>query len=64
LSWIVENKEWLFSGIGVIVITTIIGFIFNKKNPQQSIKSGDCSHNYQGGRDVNINIGDSKNEKK
>ncbi len=25
------NKEWIFSGIGVLIISTIIGIIFNKK---------------------------------
>jgi hypothetical protein len=63
MNWIFENKEWLFSGIGVIIISTILGFFLNKRKPQQSIKSGDFSHNFQSGRDLNIKIGDSDNEK-
>ena len=27
MEWILNNKEWLFSGIGVVLITTILNFI-------------------------------------
>lgn len=29
--WINENKEWLFSGIGVLIISNILSFFFGKK---------------------------------
>ena len=37
LKWIFENKEWLFSGIGVVIIAPIIRMVLrkNKKKSQQ-----------------------------
>lgn len=32
LQWFIDNKEWVFSGLGVAIIGTIIGFF--KKNPE------------------------------
>lgn len=57
MNWIIENKEWIFSGIGVF----ILGFIFtifkkkNKKNRSIKMKqkSGSNSTNIQIGRDYN-----------
>jgi LPXTG-motif cell wall-anchored protein len=63
MHWIFDNKEWIFSGIGVLAISTMGGFIFRKKKPQQSIKSGKFSQNFQSGRDLNIKIGNFDNEK-
>ncbi len=62
MEWIIQNKDWLFSGIGVVIITGIIGFFFKRKkhktNPKQSIKSGDKSYNIQGGKNGKVTIGD------
>ena len=30
-NWIWQNKEWLFSGLGVILLTNIGSFIWGKK---------------------------------
>lgn len=42
IDWIVENQEWIFSGIGVTLLLGIIGFIckrFTKKsNEEKTIK--------------------------
>ncbi|MBM7835700.1 hypothetical protein [Clostridium sardiniense] len=60
MKWIIENKEWLFSGIGVTILVAIIG-IFIKKRVDgkivQTINSGNNSTNIQGGENVNIKIG-------
>ncbi|AOY53363.1 hypothetical protein [Clostridium perfringens] len=64
MEWIIENKEWLFSGIGVTILVAIAGlFIRNKRDGKnvQTIKSGDNSTNIQGGEKVNINIGGKDN---
>jgi len=64
LEWIIENKEWLFSGIGVTILVAIAGlFIRNKRDGKnvQTIKSGDNSTNIQSGEKVNINIGGKDN---
>ncbi len=34
LDWIIENKEWVFSGVGVAIVTTIIGFLIKKQKPE------------------------------
>lgn len=60
LEWILNNKDWLFSGIGVSIISVL--FIMFKKKGGQNINSGNNSTNIQGGDDMNINFGDKKNE--
>jgi len=63
-AWVVSNKEWLFSGIGVMVFTLIAQVIFKKTNASstQTIRSGDGSTNVQGGRDVNIGTRKENND--
>lgn len=65
LDWIADNK--VFSGIGGVVLTILAGIIgsFIKKKrdesqPSQTITSGNNSNNIQGGKDVNVTIGDKK----
>jgi len=57
MEWILENKEWIFSGLGVAVLSSII-LLFKKKRDSinQTQKSGDNSLNYQAGRDLNIDV--------
>jgi hypothetical protein len=31
ISWILENKQWIFSGIGVFIISGIVAIIFRSK---------------------------------
>ncbi|WP_461633703.1 hypothetical protein [Labilibaculum euxinus] len=40
MNYILENKEWIFSGIGVLIISLIISLIlyFSKKKKQNQIK--------------------------
>ena len=53
LDWINENKEWLFSGVGVTLfatITTIVALVFRRKRiakPGQQQSSGQGSVNIQ-----------------
>jgi len=56
ISFLSENKEWLFSGGGLLLLTWIFRVIFRKKETAstQSIRSGDGATNIQSGRDVNI----------
>lgn len=35
INWIDENKEWLFSGIGIVVASLIIKFFFNRNRKNQ-----------------------------
>lgn len=31
MNWIIENKEWLFSGVGVAIVAALISFFWKKK---------------------------------
>jgi len=55
-AWVIDNKQWLFSGVGVVVVTLMGRLIFKKRyaSSTQTIRSGDSSTNVQAGRDVNI----------
>jgi len=56
LEWIMENKEWLFSGVGVAFFVALIRGVKNQSNKQVQ-KGGDGSVNIQVGGDVNIKKG-------
>ncbi len=49
IDYLIQNKEWIFGGIGVAVISWFFIRNSNKKNMSQ--KSGDHSTNIQVGRD-------------
>lgn len=53
MEWIIANKEWVFSGIGVFAISLIIGITLRHKHVQKQ-RSGANSRNLQSGRDINI----------
>lgn len=57
MEWINENKEWIFSGVGVIVISAIINAIFKgkkRKRLTQNQNSGKNSTNIQAGGDIKL----------
>ncbi|MFA5494233.1 MAG: hypothetical protein WC247_05600 [Porticoccaceae bacterium] len=56
LAWVIDNKEWLFSGAGLMIVAWVGRLIFKKKytSSTQTIRSGDSSTNVQAGRDVSI----------
>lgn len=65
MEWIIQNKEWLFSGVGLAIIGGIWDFLKKEKPDNkyyQSINSGNNSTNIQGGKNVNVTFGD-KNDK-
>lgn len=56
LTWVLENKEWIFGGIGVAAITGLLGlFIHRQISLSQGQRSGNNSTNLQSGRDINLN---------
>ena len=61
--WILNNKEWVFSGIGVAVL----GFFINKAIKRNLIKSGSGSTNTIVSGDVSgsvkINVGENDQTK-
>lgn len=64
LAWIFNNKEWLFSGAGLVVLTCLLRFVFKKKSGSttQTIHSGNRSTNLQAGGDINIGTGKNKSD--
>ncbi|MGE1060812.1 hypothetical protein [Bacillus sp. GMa5/1] len=64
IDWFVKNAEWIFSGIGVLAISAIVGMFLNKRknaHQLQKISAGNKSTNIQGSKNVNITFGE-KNE--
>lgn len=57
MQWIIDNRDWLFSGIAIAVPLAIIGWFFSFKSTKQIQKSGKNSVNIQIGRDVNLHDG-------
>lgn len=55
MEWVIQNKEWLFSGLGVFIIGIIISMIAKKKKVKIKMKqkSGSNSTNIQIGGDFN-----------
>ncbi len=58
LNYIAENKTWIFSGIGVAIISAILGLLFrkNKSSNNKSLRSGDSSTNIQTGDGSSVSI--------
>jgi len=58
MEWIVENKDWLFSGVGVAIMITIplaiIGWFISTRGSKQVQKGGNNSTNIQVGGSLNI----------
>jgi len=48
--WIIENKEWLFSGVAVAVPLAIIGWLYSKRGKRES----NIDSNNRAGRDQTI----------
>ena len=61
LTFLSQNKEWIFSGIGVAIIGWILQWIIRKtsrrKKNEQNISAGDGSTNIQVRNNAQITIG-------
>lgn len=65
MEWIMQNKDWIFSGIGVMLLGGIWGLFRKRKHDRgltQNIKTGDFSNNIQSGKEINLTIGGKRNE--
>jgi predicted negative regulator of RcsB-dependent stress response len=54
MKWIIENQEWLFSGVAIAVPLAIIGWFLASKKQVQKQKSGSHSTNIQITGGINI----------
>ncbi|WP_431030139.1 hypothetical protein [Lysinibacillus sp. LZ02] len=60
MDWLIENKEWVFSGVGLFIISTIITLFTKTKNKKQVQKVGNNSTAIQVGRDFKVGETDDK----
>ncbi len=60
VNYIIDNKEWIFSGVGVAIISWL--FFGRSSNSSMNQKSGDNSTNIQVGSDFNINKKEKSSE--
>ena len=60
MDWLIQNKEWLLSGVAVAVPLAIIGWLIATRGNKQTQKGGKGSTNIQAGGDIN-NSGRDKN---
>lgn len=60
MEWIVENKDWLFSGIAISVPLALIGWFLSTRRNKQVQKGGKNSTNIQVGG--NFKIGGKKDD--
>jgi len=54
MEWLISNKEWIFSGVGVFVLGLIITYFISSNKDKQYQKSGDNSTNIQIGGNVTL----------
>ncbi|MBI5605912.1 MAG: hypothetical protein HY879_21470 [Deltaproteobacteria bacterium] len=62
IEFIIENKEWIFSGVGVAIIGGVLGMLFLKRKNEQNISAGHSSTNIQTGNGSKISISTSKDK--
>lgn len=60
VDWIIKNKEWIFSGVGVAIVGTFFTMILGSSKKKPDIvrleNSGNSSNVVNAGRDVHISI--------
>ena len=59
MNWIIENKEWLFSGLAISVPLALIGWFISRSRNKQVQKGGNNSTNIQVGGSLNVGRKDS-----
>ena len=61
-SWLNENKDWLFSGAGVVLVTAVVGFVWKRRQGQPTASSGTTiSQRVEQGRQ-NLQVGQASGD--
>lgn len=60
MEWIMENKDWLFSGVAIAIPIAIISWLISSRGNKQVQKSGKNSTNIQVGG--NLSLGGKKDD--
>ena len=61
MEWIIANKQWLFSGVGVVIIAAIIRYFWSKNRAEKETNT-DRSINQSMGTNINAAKGNVKFE--
>lgn len=61
MEWILENIKWIFSGIGVVIISIIINFL---KKSKSSVGNNIKTNSSVNKNKIKINVGNNKKEEK
>lgn len=61
MDWLIANKEWVFSGVGLSILSILIALFRELNNKGQNQKVGDNSTAIQVGRD--LKVGDNDDER-
>ena len=66
VDWILNNRQWVFSGIGVAVLVGVVGWLRSrgKAGLVQKQRSGSNSANLQAGGNISIGGGGGKHGRK
>jgi len=59
MDWIIQNKDWLFSGIAIAIPIALIGWYVSNKSNKQIQKGGNNSTNIQIGGNLNVKSKDN-----
>ena len=54
IDWVIENKEWVFSGFAIAVPLFLLGLLFGKGKKALNQKSGNNSINIQANGDIKL----------
>ncbi len=66
MQWIIDNKEWVFSGFGAIIFSAVVAFFTGKKikHDIQHVKNSDGNVNIQTGSNSSISVSTNEQEAK
>jgi hypothetical protein len=58
IAWVVNERKWLFSGVGVVVLSFVANLIIKKirSSTSQTIRTGNHSTNIQAGQNARVEI--------
>ncbi len=54
MNWLIENKQWIFSGVGIAIPLAIVSWVFSSRSSKQKQKGGSNSTNIQIGGNLTI----------
>jgi hypothetical protein len=62
LSFLDQNKEWMFSGLGVVALTGIVSLFLRRRDPKQSVQQKQTGGHGSTNIQVGVNNSDGPGE--